>query len=86
MFVGEFFLTKPFEEYEKKQLNLIKNIDWFDIEKLDGFTFEVKEILLSNKLLSKERIDKIIEQIELRIKIVNELKQRREKDNDSEIN
>ena len=86
MFVGEFFLTKPFEEYEKKQLNLIKNIDWFDIEKLDGFTFEVKEILLSNKLLFKERIDKIIEQIELRIKIVNELKQRREKDNDSEIN
>lgn len=86
MFVGEFFLTKPFEEYEKKQLNLIKNIDWFDIKKLDGFTFEVKEILLSNKLLSKERIDKIIEQIELRIKIVNELKQRREKDNDSEIN
>ena len=47
MYVGEFFLTKPFEEYEKKQLNLIKNIDWFDIEKLDGFTFEVKEILLS---------------------------------------
>ena len=47
---------------------------------------KVKEILLSNKLLSKERIDKIIEQIELRIKIVNELKQRREKDNDSEIN
>jgi len=74
MYVGEFFLTKPFDEYEKSQVSLVKNLDWFDIKKLDGFTEEVREILLSNKLLSKERIDKIIEQIDLRIKYISELR------------
>ena len=70
MYVGEFFLTKPFEEYEKTQLSLVKNISWLDISKLDGFIDEVKDILLSNKLLSNERIEKIVEQIKLRIEEV----------------
>ncbi len=73
MYVGEFFLTKPFEEYEKQQLSLVKNIDWLDINKLNGFIEEVREILLSNQLLSKERIDKITRQIEMRIKVVEQL-------------
>ena len=72
--VGEFFLTNPFLEYEKSQLDLVSNLDWFDIYKLNDFTYEVEKILLSNKLLSKERIDKIINQIRLRIKYVNDLK------------
>ena len=76
MYVGEFFLTKPFEEYEKDQINLVKNLTWFDISKLDGFTDEVEEILLSNKLLTKERIEKIIKQIKERIEFVNKLKQK----------
>ncbi|MBQ9072449.1 MAG: hypothetical protein IJY25_04770 [Bacilli bacterium] len=85
MYIGEFFLTKPFEEYEKVQLNLVKNISWFDVSKLDGFADEVKEILLSNKLLTDERINKIIEQIKSRIAFVNQLKQTRETDNTIEI-
>ncbi len=76
MYVGEFFLTKPFEEYEKVQINLVKNLTWFDISKLDGFTDEVEKILLSNKLLTKERIEKIIKQIKERIEFVNKLKQK----------
>lgn len=78
MFVGDFFLTKPFEEYEKVQVNLIKNINWLDTNKLNGFLDEVKEILSSNKLLSNERIEKIIEQIKSRIEYVKQLKQERE--------
>ncbi len=78
MYVGEFFLTKPFEEYEKKQVNLVKNLSWFDINLLDGFIDEVKEILSSNKLLSNERIKKITDQIMLRIEYVDQLKQTRE--------
>ena len=35
MYVGEFFLTKPFEEYEKEQVSLVKDISWLDISKLD---------------------------------------------------
>ena len=78
MYVGEFFLTKPFEEYEKKQVNLVKNLSWFDINLLDGFIDEVKEILSSNKLLSNERIKKITDQIMIRIEYVDQLKQTRE--------
>ena len=75
IYVGEFFLTKPFEEYEKKQLNLVKDFSWFDINKLEGFISEVEGILASNKLLSLERIEKIIKQIKERIELVNKLKQ-----------
>ena len=85
MYVGEFFLTKPFEEYEKKQVSLVKNIGWLDISKLDGFEEEVKEILLSNKLLSNERIEKIIKQIKSRIEYVSKLKQARENDIDTKM-
>ena len=74
MYVGEFFLTKPFEEYEKTQIGLVKNIDWLDISKLDGFIDELREVLSGNKLLSNERINKIIEQVKLRIEIVKQLK------------
>lgn len=73
MYVGEFFLTKPFEEYEKQQLSLVKNIKWLDINKLNGFIEEVREILLSNQLLTKERINKITKQIELRIEYITKL-------------
>ena len=83
MYVGEFFLTKPFEEYEKTQVSLVRNFEWFDIQKLEAFTNEVKEILLNNKLLSQERIDKIIEQIKKRIEFINQLKQSKETNNDN---
>lgn len=77
MYVGEFFLTKPFEEYEKNQLSLVKNVSWLDINKLNGFADEAREILLSNKLLSKDRVEKITEQIKLRIEFVSEFIQTR---------
>ena len=77
------FFTKPFEEYEKTQVSLVRNFEWFDIQKLEGFTNEVKEILLNNKLLSQERIDKIIEQIKKRIEFINQLKQSKETNNDN---
>lgn len=74
MYVGEFFLTKPFDDYEKTQIRLVKNLDWFDVSKLENFTDEVKDILLTNKLISEERIDKIIYQINIRIEYIVELK------------
>lgn len=74
MYVGEFFLTKPFDDYEKTQISLVKNLDWFDVSKLKNFTDEVKNILSKNKLISEERIDKIINQINLRIEYIVELK------------
>lgn len=78
IYVGEFFLTKPFEEYEEDQVNLVKNIDWLDVSKLDGFVDEVKQILSQNKLLSENRIYKIGEQIQSRIDFIKELKRIKE--------
>lgn len=83
MYVGEFFLTKPFEEYEKKQLSLVKKLEWLDISKLEDFPNEVKTILSMDKLLSKERINKIVDQIKLRIEFVKELKKSCEVDADN---
>lgn len=80
MYVGEFFLTKPFEEYEKTQLSLVKKLEWLDISKLEDFPNEVKTILSMDKLLSKERINKIVDQIKLRIEFVKKLKKSREVD------
>ena len=74
MYVGEFFLTKSFEEYENKQLSLVKNLNFLDFNKLEDFSNEVRNILSLNKLLSKERIDKIVNQIEYRINYLKELK------------
>lgn len=85
MYVGEFFLTKPFEEYEKTQISLVKNINWLDINKLDGFVDEVKEILSGNKLLSDVRIEKIAEQIKSRIEFIKQLQESRESDNGCEM-
>ena len=83
MYVGEFFLTKSFEEYEKTQLSLVKKLEWLDISKLEDFPNEVKTILSMDKLLSKERINKIVDQIKLRIEFVKELKKSREVDADN---
>ena len=83
MYVGEFFLTKPFEEYEKTQLSLVKKLEWLNISKLEDFPNEVKTILSMDKLLSKERINKIVDQIKLRIEFVKELKKSREVDADN---
>lgn len=83
MYVGEFFLTKPFEEYEKTQLSLVKKLEWLNISKLEDFPNEVKTILSMDKLLSKERINKIVDQIKLRIEFVKELKKSCEVDADN---
>lgn len=71
-YIGEFFLTKPFNEYEDIQLSYA-NLDWLDIDKLNGFTDEVRDILFQNELISRERIDKIIKEIDKRIEIIKDL-------------
>ena len=74
IYVGEFFLTKPFLEHEVMQLDLVKDFDWLDISLLDGFDKEVKDILSKNNLISKTRIDKIINEINKRIEYIKDLK------------
>lgn len=73
MYVGEFFLTKPFLEYEKMQIGLVKDFSWLDINLLDGFLDDVREILSLNELITKKRIDKIVNEIEIRINYIKNL-------------
>lgn len=73
LYVGEFFLTKPFEEYEQSQLALVKDFDWLDISKFDGFVSEVKEILQRNKLLTIDRVNKICLEVQKRIDNIKKL-------------
>lgn len=75
MYVGQFFLTKPFEEYEVSQLSLVENLDWLDISMLEDFSNDVKNILSLNKFLSEERINKIVDQVNKRIDIIRKLKE-----------
>lgn len=79
IYIGEFFLTKSFEEYEKVQINLVKDFSWLDISKLDGFTEEVREVLFKNKLLSSDRVNKIVDEIKSRIEYVSKLKEEKYK-------
>lgn len=79
IYIGEFFLTKPFDEYEKVQINLVKDLSWLDICKLDGFTEEVREVLFKNKLLSSDRVNKIVDEIKSRIEYVSKLKEEKYK-------
>ncbi len=73
--VGNFFLTKPFDDFEENQIAFVKNLDWFDAKKLDGFAAEIRNILSGNKLLSEVRIEKIVEQINSRIEFVQRLQE-----------
>lgn len=73
LYICEFFLTKPIEEYEQIQLSLVKDYKWLDINKFDGYVEEVRQILQRNKLLTKERIDKICKEIQKRIETIKEL-------------
>lgn len=73
LYVGEFFLTKPFEEYEQIQLALVENFEWLNINKLEDFVDEAREILQNNKLLTSDRIDKICIEIQKRIDNIKKL-------------
>ena len=71
--IGTLYKSKPFKTNPKEQLQLVQDLNWLDIKKLDGFTEELKSILSINPYLSKNRIQKIAETVENNIKIVKQL-------------
>lgn len=66
----------PFYKDPKKQLELVNDLSFFDIEKLDGFLLETKSILRKNALLSEVYISRQIEELKKRINDVVEYKKR----------
>lgn len=71
----QYWVKRIDEDILWEDINFFDNEFSEDIGKLDGFVNEAKEILSSNKLLYNERIEKITEQIKLRIEFVSQLKQ-----------
>ena len=57
--IGNMYRSKPFKADPKDQLLLVKDLSWFDPDKLAGFEDEVKDILQINILIEPDRIRSI---------------------------
>lgn len=67
------YSAKPFGRNgmsPERQLELLKDFEWYDERKLDGFVEEAVDVLERNPNMPKARIDKIAEGIREQIKIV----------------
>jgi len=65
--------TECFDSLDN-QLALISDWKWFDASKLDGFTEDCKNLLLSVPSVEKERAEKITKVLDMRIKTVQQMK------------
>jgi len=63
-----------------RKLLMVKDISWLNLNKLDDFVEEVKDILIINKLLSRERIEKTSDKIKSRLEFIKQLKATRDND------
>lgn len=77
--IGSTYRCKPFKPSSKEQLELVDDLSWLDIGKLDGFEKDAEEILRKNPLMDEMRIQAIVQQIKLRMAKVIERKKRLEK-------
>jgi len=68
------FSMKPFYKDPKKQLSLVDDLSWLDIDELNDFDVVVKNVLMLNDLLSEKYITSKVNELKLRIKDVIELK------------
>jgi len=68
--------TECFDSLDK-QMDLVSNLSWFDASKLEGFTAECRDLLLSVPSVEKERSKKITGVLEKRIQAVQRLAENR---------
>lgn len=76
--IGSTYKSKPFHALAEKQLELVKDLTWLDVSKLDGFDSEVEDIFKKNPLMDENRISAIVEQIRYRIQTIIEYKRKLE--------
>ena len=77
--IGTTYKSKPFKPVPEKQLKLVTDLSWLDTNQLDGFEKEVEAILRKNPFMDEQRIQAIVQQIQLRITKVIERKKQLEK-------
>lgn len=75
--IGKDYNAKPFKKLAEQQLNLVEDLSWLDVSKLDGFVQELKDILSLNPKMDNDRIHRIAYAVEKRInKIVQMSKEK----------
>ena len=72
--IGTTYKAKPFKPSPEEQLELVDDLSWFDITKLEGFEQEAEEILKKNPFMDEERIQAIVSQIRQKVNRVLERK------------
>jgi len=72
--IGSTYICKPFQSSPVKQLELVDDVSWLDITKLEGFEKDVEDIFRKNPLMDEERINAIVQQVKLRIEKIVERK------------
>lgn len=73
--IGFSYTSRTFKGNPEDQLLLVKDLSWFDEQKLIGFEDELKGIFSKNTLISKGRIEKLAEEVNKNIAKVIALKQ-----------
>lgn len=73
--IGFSYTSRTFKGNPEDQLLLVKDLSWFDEQKLIGFEDDLKRIFSKNTLISKERIEKLAEEVNKNIAKVIALKQ-----------
>lgn len=74
MEIGFSYTSRTFKGNPEDQLLLVKDLSWFDERKLIGFEDELRGIFSKNTLISKERIEKLAEEVNKNIAKVIALK------------
>ena len=62
-----FYDSHPFREAPYSQLALVEDFSWFEPEKLDGFTDEVREVLSQNEDLTEEFVELAVKHVQRNI-------------------
>ncbi len=68
-----FYDSHPFRETPYSQLALVEDFSWFEPEKLDGFTDEVREVLSQNEDLTEEFVELAVKHVQRNIDKVVDL-------------
>ena len=79
--IGHTYRCKPFKASPEEQLELVNDLSWLDVAKLEGFEQEAEDILKSNPFMDEDRIKAIVQQIKTRIIKVTDYKRSLEKAN-----
>lgn len=65
--IGKDYNAKPFKKSAEQQLNLVEDLSWLEVSKLDGFVQELKDTLSLNPKIDNDRINRIASAVESRI-------------------